>query len=190
METKELVTTDDYFAPMGYGDSVCGILCQDRINELSEAFDEFLSDIRCKRTPDSEWYYSSQHSGIHATWDAWELIYFEPDEAEWKGELITKPVYDAWNDRVPRMRAIKEWLDRHEYHLQDAPFEWYGDFIKRRHRRDERRWDVMVEAYENAIDEALEEVCHEYEKLLESECDYYYSDEGAEDWVRFQNEEV
>lgn len=165
------------------------IECCERIELLSEAFDKFLKEeVGAKRTWDSEWCYEAPCSGIHARPDTLDVLYFDPEPAEHRGELLTKPIYDAWNERVPRLKAMKEWLDRHEYHLQDAPFEFYGDYIKRRHRRDDKRWDIMYAAYEEAVDDALDAVCHEYEQLLEDECDYFYSDEAAEEWAKWQNE--
>lgn len=198
IERKRIMaTTSDYFAHSAVycGPSIADMEAQDRIDEVSERFDEFLREIDCKRTPNSEWYYGIQHSGIHATWDAWELRYFEPVEVDNDFEsLYCDHVFiETWNRHVPRLRAIYEWLDRHEYHLNDAPYEYVSSlrtctYVKRRDRRDDRRWDIVYAEYERGIEAALDELCDEYERLLEEECDYAYSDEAARDWAEAQEE--
>ena len=180
------MNTSDYFAPSAVhsGPSIADYQAQDRIDELSDAFDKFLKEIGCRRTRDSEWYYACPHSGIHAEPNC-EVLYLEPEFVEgWPSGLYCDEDFKrVWNKYQPQLHDLWAWVDRNECHLQDAPYDYYGGYIKRSHRDFDRKWDIAYAEYEKRLYAVLEELCDAYEKLLETECDYAYSEEAAEDWV-------
>lgn len=180
-------TIDDYYKYDGYN-SPAGYQAQDDIDWLSAEFDEFLKLIGCHRTPDSEWYYSCQHSGIHAVTDG-DLPYYDPSEVD---DFRNSDYLRIYNEAYPKMRMMRDWMDRVEPHLDNAPIHgWYDrTFYKKRDRRLDDRLQIVLNAFEELIEDTLEAICDAYEGELESACDYCFSDEAAEEWVKRMNEEA
>lgn len=185
------MTTADYFAPTPCttltGLSIADEQAQWYVHDIFESFDRFLGDIGCKQTFWSEWDYACQCHGLQAKPKSEEIIYFEPDYAE---HDYSDGYYgwfaDVWNERVPRLTAMHEWLDRNEYHLQHAGWDYEHGYVKRKHRRFDKRFNAVYCAYESAVDDALRELCGKCEELLDAECDYAYSEEAAKDWMEAQ----
>lgn len=177
--------------------SVAGVEAQSAIDNISADFDLFLKDINCKKTWGSEWYWGRQHDGIHAVIDddriyelmnAYEIVYFEPQMPD-MGEVADYK--DEWARHYPRMHALWEWLDRNQYHLQHAEYDWYefGGYKHRKYNTFDKRWHAMRDEYEREVTQALEDVCKAYENELEAACEYAYSNEAAEEWLA-EHEEV
>lgn len=181
------MNTSDYFAPSAVysGPSIADYQAQDRIDELSNAFDKFLKEIGCRRTRNSEWYYACPHSGIHAEPNC-EVLYLEPEFVEGypSGLYCDEDFKRVWNGHQPQLHDLWVWLDRNECHLQEAPYEYYGGYVKRSHRNFDWKWQIAYEEYEKRLYATLEELCDAYENLLDTECEYAYSEEAAEDWAQ------
>ncbi len=151
-----------------------------------DEFEHFLKDIDCRMTPNSEWRYNYPSSGVCAGIDG-DYVDFEPvmpDETSYPEWML-----GPWRKAYPRMHAMWEWLDKRRYHLDDAYWYWDTGYVKRKHRIFEKRWDVMLEAYEEFVDETLNELCAECESQLNDAYEHAYSEEVAEEWCR-DNEEV
>jgi len=182
------MTTADYFAatPVCCGPSIADDEAQCLVDEVCDAFDKFLDAIGCETTRRSEWSYCSPHYGLEAEVKG-DLLYYEPETVdEWpSGLYCDQDFMELWNARVPRLKAMHDWLERNEYHLQHADY-GYNGYVKRKHRRFAKRFDVVYCAFETAVDDALKELCGECEELLDAECDYAYSEDAAKEWVEAQ----
>ncbi len=150
-----------------------------------DEFNSFLKAINCGMTPNSEWRYSCQCSGVCAGING-EYLYFEPvmpGENEYPEWML-----EPWRKAYPRMMAIWEWLDKARNHVDNAPYDWYFGFEKRRDRVMANRMDAVLEAYEEFVDEVLNELCAECESQLNDAYEYAYSEEAAEEWVNDHQE--
>lgn len=179
-----MYTIDDYFDYTS-GDSPCGIQQQEDIDYLSKEFDDFLSSIGCQRTFNSEWYYNSPHSGIHAVTNS-DTVYYDPRECD--EECVASNWREFWNARVGRMKAIHEFLEKREAHLNEAPYYWCKGYARRRDLRYQNEFDVAQSAYVEFIEDTLEEICGMYESDLYDACEWCESDEAAQRWVDAQND--
>jgi len=185
-----MYTKDDYFErafspSYGYCESACDIQQQEDIDYLSKEFDEFLSSIGCHRTFNSEWYYNSPHSGIHAETNS-DTCYYDPRECD--NNCIASSWREFWNGHVGRMKAIHEFLEKREAHLNEAPYLFYKGYEKKRDLRYQKEFDIAQSVYEQFIEDTLEEICDMYEKDLYDACEWCESDEAAQQWVDAQND--
>ena len=180
-----MYTADDYYE--GWC-SPCHEAMQSDIDWLCDEFDKLLESLRLVQTPRSEWYYSQQHEGIHAktttSFDA-----YGPCETDRK---YPENIVGYYNKRYSRMRALYEYIDDLEAHLNDC-----GVYIngwgcwKYVHKRDEKydRWlDAAKREYEGYVEETLEEMCSLFERNLQDACDEACSTEAAERWAERENE--
>lgn len=179
-----MYTIDDYFDYTS-GDSPCGFQQQEDIDYLSKEFDDFLSSIGCQRTYDSEWYYNSPHSGIHAVTNS-DTVYYDPRECD--KECVASNWREFWNARVDRMKAIHEFLEKRENHLNEAPYLYYKGYEKKRDLRYQNEFEVAQSEYVAFIEDTLEAICDMYEKDLYDACERCESDEAAQRWVDAQND--
>lgn len=197
-----MYTNDDYFKHesygYGYSESQADWQAQVDIDEISDRFNHFLKWQGCEQTRYSDWYYSCQCHGLDAGptgySDWWNLrpTKIEPSDMQWWCD------YDfmrCWQRHYYRLCWIADAMERYECERDNL--EYTDDFesidddaFNYLYNLYDRLYTTFLDMYEEAYSDAIEELCHTAQKLMEDVCDYAYSDEAAEEWCEFKNSEL
>lgn len=194
-----MFTTDDYFKHHDYGygyhESEADFRAQQDIDEISEQFNRILKWQGCEQTRHSEWYYSCQCNGIDAgpigysDWCSLRPTKVEPSDMQMWCD------YDfmwSWQRRYYRLKWLADQMERYEDARNNLEYDFDDlddDVFNQLYDRYDRTYGFYMDAYTEAYEEAVGDLCHTAEKLMNDSCDYAYSDEAANEWVEYRNGE-
>lgn len=182
-KTRELLRQEYYDCGMAESDM------EYTINEMWEEFNYVIDRLGCEHSWASEWSYSAQCHGISI--EPKDGIRFTPKTLE---ELNLGPLAEndwvclfnsVWESHRQRLAILSDCLEHYEakdsqcpcYYWENVPSKWQAILD---------RYEIVSEAYEKEIKEALEDVCEAFEESLREACDYIISDAAADDWIEFQ----
>ena len=192
-----MFTKADYFGQIDYGcgyrESEADWRAQTDVDEISAQLDRVLKWQGCEMTRYSEWYYSHQCHGLDAGptgYNSWWNL--RPCKVE-PGDMQMWCDYDfmrSWQRRYYRLHWLADTMERYEFEREDLDYRDIDDeAFDYLYNLYDRLYTHVMDAYEEAYEEAIEDLCHTAEKLMEDCCDYAYSDEAAEEWCKFKNDE-
>lgn len=199
-----MATREDYFRSGGsaWCPSVADDEAQFCVNEIDNEFEKCLKILGLRKAWNSEWSYGCQCRGVVCEADLGKyndcsILGVEPiDPDELDGDCYSIEFREVYERFQPRMKAMYDWIERVDIHLQDAPdcyraYPGLGmcwDFAKKRDRKPNDRMDVMIDEYTVFVEKLCEELASTCQRLFEDACDYAYSDEAADEWVAAQEE--
>lgn len=194
-----MYTKDDYFGHniYGYGlsDSEADFRAQLDIDEIDAQFNRILKWQGCEQTRHSEWSYSCQCHGIDAgptgysDWCDLRPTKVEPSDMQMWCD------YDfmwSWQRRYYRLQWLADQMERYEDARNNLEYDFDDlddEVFNLLYDRFDRFYGICIDAYTEAYEEAIEELCHVAQKLMSDSCDWAYSDEAAEEWVKEMNAE-
>lgn len=159
------------------------------INEMWEEFDYVIDLLGCEHSWASDWSYTTQCHGISI--EPKDGTRFTPKAFEelnlgFLAENDWVRLFESvWQPHYQRLVILSDCLEHYEAKDYQCPC-YYWENVPSKWQTILDRYEIVSEAYEKEIKEALEDVCEAFEESLREACDYIISDEAADDWIEFQ----